>query len=107
MTRRTFFRKILSTPEFFIILAKHLDEIFPDGWIYDVKEQGDVICAVDSTVGWQNALKQTCTELNIFDAYEYWNRLDWMESDILDGHISELLCATVYDNNNERIPVWH
>lgn len=105
MTRRTFFRKILSTPEFFIILAKHLDEIFPDGWIYDVKEQGDVICAVDSTAGWMNALKQTCTELNIFDVYEYWNRLDWMESDILDGHISELLCATVYDNNNERVPL--
>ena len=103
MTERLLFRKLLTTPKFFEVFAKHLDRIFPDGWICDVEEQEDVICAVDSTMGWSKALKETCKELNIYDVYEYWKSLDWDMSDILDGEISELLCAVVYDENNLRI----
>lgn len=103
MTERLLFRKLLTTPKFFEVFAKYLDRNFPDGWICDVEEQEDVICAVDSTMGWAKALKETCSELNIYDVYEYWNSLDWDKSDILDGDISELLCAIVYDENNQRI----
>ena len=103
MTKRIFLRKILLTPNFFNVFAKHLDKMFPNGWIYDIEEQKDVICAVDSTAGWAKALYYTCTELNISDVYSYWNELDWEYSDILDGKLSELLCAIVYDENNKRI----
>lgn len=102
MTRRLLFRKLLTTPKFFEVLAKHLDRIFPNGWIYQDIEEEDVVCAVDSTLGWQDALEKTCKELNISDVYEYSCSLDCDASDILDGDISELLCAVVYDENNQR-----
>ena len=103
MTERLLFRKILTTPNFFKVFAKHLDEIFNNGWIYDVEECKDIICAVDSTMGWARAFKDTCNELNINDVYEYYDGLGWEESDILDGDISRLLCAITYDENNQRI----
>lgn len=104
MTRRLFFRIILTTPNFFNVFAKHLDRIFHNYWIYDPEEvNDDIICAVDSTAGWQKALFDTCIELNIYEIYEYWVKLDWQKSDILDGELSELLCAMVYDEDNQRI----
>lgn len=104
MTKRLFFRIILTTPNFFYVFAKHLDEIFPNGWIYNPEKMNDdIICAVDNTAGWQKALFDTCIELNIYNIYKYWANLDWTESDILDGELSELLCAMVYDEDNQRI----
>ena len=104
MTLRLFFRKILTTPNFFNILAKHLDRIFPNGWICDAERIGyDIECSVDSSGGWAKALYHTCTELNISDIYDYWAKLDWETSDWIDGEISMMLCATVYDENNQRI----
>lgn len=103
MTKRLLFRKLLNSTDFFKTFAKHLDEIFPNGWIYDIEEQEDVVCAVDSSAGWREALCDTCIELNIYDVYQYWTSLSWEESDILDGEISELLCAVVYDENNRRV----
>lgn len=102
MTRRLFFKKILSTPDFFKVLAKYLDKIFDGEWIYDVEEVDDIICSIDSTAGWQRAMFNTCVELDIYDVYEYWVKLSWEESDILDGEISELLCAIAYDENGHR-----
>lgn len=103
MTQRMFYRRILTTPDFFFVFAKHLDMIFDDGWIYDIEDKEDVVCGVDSTIGWRKALERTCRELNILDAFEYWNNLPWDKSDCLDAYIGELLCAVVYDENSNRI----
>lgn len=100
MTERIFFRRILSKPDFFTIFAKYLDGMFPDGWVYN---EEDVYCEVEGTLGWDEALKATCVELNIYDAYEYWFALEWDESDDLDAYLGELLCACVYDDNGNRI----
>lgn len=97
-----FFRRILFTPNFFVVFAENLDKIFPSGWVYK-EGQEDVFCAVDGTTGWETALIATCTELNIYDAYEYWRSLEWHECDILDSYIGELLCACVYDDNGNRV----
>lgn len=102
MTRRLFFRKILTTPHFFEVLAKHLDAIFPNGWIYNAEEINDICCGVDSTVGWSKALKETCAEFNMNDVYEYYDSLTWEESDIVDDCVGVLLCAIVYDENGQR-----
>lgn len=104
MTRRLFFRIILTTPNFFDVFAKHLDEIFPNGWIYDPEETDEeIICAVDGTGGWQMALFNTCIELNIYKVYDFWAKIDWIESEILDRELSELLCAMAYDEDNQRV----
>lgn len=103
MTERILLRKILTTPNFFQVFAKHLDKLFTTGWIYDIEEVNDVICAVCSTMGWSMALHLTCVELDITEVYEYWSELEWDESDMLDGQIGELLCAVVYDENNQRV----
>jgi len=105
MTRRLFLRKIITTPNFFFVLAKHLDAIFPKGWIYEdiYKDTKEIFTAIDSTGGWMKALNQTCKELNFNECYEYWASLDWQDSDMLDGEIGDLLVATVYDENGNRI----
>lgn len=105
MTRRTFIRKILTTPNFFFVFAKHLDEVFPDGWIYEDIYEGtrEIITSIDSTYGWVKALKQTCEELELLDCWECWDKLEWFDSDKLDGDIGDLLVAIVYDENGNRI----
>ena len=99
MTKRLFIREMLTNPDFFYVLAKHLDKIFPDGWTFE----DSVVCAVDGTGGWAEALKKTCAELSIMDIYYYWNNLDWQASDILDEYISDLLCAVIFNENGQRV----
>ena len=103
MTRRLFFRRLLTTPDFFFVLAKHLDEVFPNGWIYEEVLEDEIITSVDSTYGWNKAFKATCEELELNDCYSWYGEFDWYEGDLLDSDISELLVATVFDDNGNRI----
>ena len=102
MTRRLFFRKLLTAPDFFFVLAKHLDEIFPDGWIYE--DDDEMESFVESTHGWSKALKVTCEELELNDCWEWYSKFDWYDGDLLDGDIGSLLVAIVFDDNGNRIP---
>lgn len=99
MTKRLFIREMLTNPDFFYVLAKHLDKIFPDGWTFE----DSVICAVDGTGGWDEALKKTCAELDMKDWYYYLNSLDWQMYDILSEYISDLLCAVIFNENGQRV----
>ena len=98
MIERQFFRKILTTSNFFFVLAEKLDEIFSGGWLYD-----DTSTYCESTLGWGKALKETFEECNLIDCLDYYEKLDWDVSDITDGRIGSLLCAIVLDDDGNRI----
>ena len=104
MNVRLFFRKILTTDNFFFVLAKELDEIFPNGWIYDdLKGNGEIYTWCESTSGWYTALSGTFKEFDLIDYWAWYQALDWDESDNIDGYIGFLLCAFVFDDDGKRI----
>lgn len=40
-----------------------------------------------STNGWKQAFRMTCRKLDMEWLYEYWNTLEWYDSDIFDSEI--------------------
>lgn len=102
MTNRIFIRKLLTAECFFLRFANNLDKAFPNGWMHNYPTP-NCRCAVVSTNGWANALKETCIEMGLQDCWEHWDLLDWDESDELDRIIETLLTATIFDEFGYRI----
>lgn len=87
------------------IKEKLTDEFYSTMWEELVKEFGDDIKGFDesydgkavypsvylyeSTSGWRDAFYRTCEKLNLQDVREYWDSLEWDDSDKFDGEISE------------------
>lgn len=46
---------------------------------------------ISSTAGWNAALKVTCHKLDMMWLYEYYDKLQWWESDMFDGEIESLI----------------
>lgn len=42
---------------------------------------------VVGTAGWNYALRATCDKLNLKWLFDYYDKLDWMQSDMFDGEI--------------------
>ena len=75
---------------FYTALAGELFSVF--GWerakdaFYS--EEDDSVCDLDSsTGGWAEAFYATCTKLDMQWLAEYYNTLEWYDSDIFDGII--------------------
>ena len=43
-----------------------------------------------STIGWGGAFSETCDEFGMQDLKEYYKELEWYDSDVFDGDISDL-----------------
>ena len=48
---------------------------------------------ITGTTGWNAALKMTCRKLNMDWLYEYYNKLQWWESDMFDGEFEDLIIS--------------
>jgi hypothetical protein len=46
---------------------------------------------LDSTCGFYGALKASCELHNFIELYDYLQSLEWFDSDILDGSLTEML----------------
>lgn len=104
MNERLFFRKILTTNNFFFVLAENLDEMFSNGWIYDdLKDDGEIYPCCESTHGWTVALCATFKRFDLMGCWDWYWALDLETSDIIDGYIGSLLCAFVFDDDGNRI----
>lgn len=57
------------------------------------------ISYVAGSRGWGLAFKETCTQCDLNDMYEYYNSLDWCKSDIFDGYIEEKMINVLFDSN--------
>lgn len=58
------------------------------------KEEGSDFYAlnyVSSTSGWNAALRITCNKLDIKWLFDYYDKLEWWQSDMFDGEFEELL----------------
>lgn len=45
------------------------------------------------TMGWNAALKMTCRKLDMYWLYEYYDKLQWWESDMFDGEFEDLIVS--------------
>lgn len=51
----------------------------------------DHIVYIESTYGWHKAFKKMCISYGLEDIYSYYNYLEWYDSDMFDGELSDLL----------------
>lgn len=69
------------------------------------------LCRIEycsGTAGWSAAFKMTCKKLDIMWLWEYWNSLEWYDSDLFDGEIeSAMLKHIEKDENNTNAYYLH
>lgn len=72
--------------------ARELGDVFGFDIFDKDEESGDpALIYLPSTIGWVNAFKKTCEQFGLIDILEYYNKLEWYESDQFDDGISSLL----------------
>ena len=76
------------TPEFCKQFLEDLRVIWPS----EIKEYGyEFVSNVESTRGWNDALKATCQKLSLKKLYAYYNKLPWYDSDLFDWELTKLM----------------
>ena len=51
------------------------------------------------TAGWNVAIKESCGQCDMIDMYEYYSDLDWIQSDIFDGIITDNMIKILFSEN--------
>ena len=74
--------------EFLLKLRDGIGVRFGDGGI-DLDDEETWI-NIGGTMGWDYAFSQACAATNLPTLYEYYNALDWFDSDMFDGDVSDL-----------------
>lgn len=52
-------------------------------------EIGEYLCYMGGTVGWNKAFARACAVLNLPWLKEYYDDLEWYDSDLFDGEIAD------------------
>lgn len=52
-------------------------------------ELGEYLCYMGGTAGWQKAFKRACALLDLPWLQEYYDNLEWYDSDLFDGEIAD------------------
>ena len=55
---------------------------------------------ISGTMGWNVAFKMACNKVGIQWLYQYYDALQWWESDQFDGEIEDLLIVNVLDRKD-------
>lgn len=53
------------------------------------------------TSGWVKAMKMTCKKLDTGWLWDYYNSLEWFDSDLFDGEIEDLIVSRFIENDNK------
>lgn len=83
-----------SIPEYFWwAFAGELVSVFSTS-IFVKDEFGQMgLYFISGTIGWNAALKMTCHKLYMDWLYEYYEKLEWWESDMFDDKFEDLLVS--------------
>ena len=60
-------------------------------------------CLFSSTAGWVAAFTMTCKKLDMKNVLEYYNSLDWYDSDQFDGVIEDRVIDRVVKNGDYKL----
>jgi hypothetical protein len=78
----------MITKEFLLKFKENLGSNFGYG-VFDFDDE-EIWINLGSTMGWGHSFIQTCLEMNLPALHEYYNALEWFDSDVFDGDISDL-----------------
>lgn len=71
--------------------------------IYVKDSEGErILDFVSCTAGWNAALRMTCEKLDMDWFMTWYDELDWMESDHVDGELVDLLIEKVIDAKSDN-----
>jgi hypothetical protein len=70
---------------------------------FEPKTYNNFYSYVESTGGWNQALKATCVICRLESIYFYWNALEWYESDLFDDELAMLMCEKGFYDLGEDI----
>lgn len=78
--------------DFWKVLASELAQVFGND-IFDKYEDIGTrqVVFLTSTIGWAKAFMKTCRDFELIDILEYYNKLEWYDSDVFDDEICSLL----------------
>jgi len=80
--------KIKLTDMFYSTMWSELKRVFGDDVTgFDIYCDCPAVWDYESTCGWNEALRETCTRLNLKDVWEYYDGLECYDSDRFDGEI--------------------
>lgn len=79
--------KDLMTYDFLKEFRNQLFTVFD----FDLETYADIFQGIESTNGWANALEDACHNTGKDDIWNYWNELEWYDSDMFDGELGEML----------------
>lgn len=87
-------KEILSkfSDDFWKVLANELARVFGND-IFDEDEDAGTrqIVFLTSTMGWAKAFMKTCKIFKLIDILEYYDKLEWYDSDAFDDKICKIL----------------
>lgn len=89
------------------IFCKELSEI---NWSEDSFPRDNIM--VESTMGWGEALKCTCLKTDNEDLWEYYRQLEYYDSDLFDGELTDLCFQFKYGDEwevkyQEALDYWY
>lgn len=58
---------------------------------FSLDTYADIIQGVESTAGWANALQDACCNTDKEFIWNYWNDLEWYDSDMFDSELCDML----------------
>jgi hypothetical protein len=88
-------------PEYFwAAFAGELVSVFGLGIFEKGEYTNRNLCYVTGTGGWNAALKYTCRKLEIDWLYDYYDNLQWYESDTFDSDILDILVSEFDDDTS-------
>lgn len=71
-----------------------------------IKDEDDVygLCFLGGTVGWHEAFKATCDKLAMQWLYDYYEALEWYESDKFDGEMEAAIIEFFEGDRDQPSP---
>lgn len=82
-------------PNFYQTFYHSLCKVFGDN-LLEVQPTGErQLFYIQSTGGWATALEEACIQCSMEWFFEYWTGLSWIDSDMLDGLLSERIVEKI------------
>lgn len=81
------------------VLASELTLVFGND-IFDKYEDVDTrqVIFLTSTIGWAKAFMKNCRDFKLIDVLEYYDELEWYDSDTFDDEICKILEEKYIEN---------
>lgn len=102
MADKKFDDAISEIPDYFYpVFAGQLVAVFGANVLKPSKDGESPLFYISGTSGFNAALRMTCKKLGLSDLWDWYDKLEWYDSDDFDGELVELLISKFIDNTDQ------